>query len=82
MEKLTIKIHESSKSKPDQVITIPLSKLKIGQQLLPLKAKNILDREAIDISKLSELGNKNIPKGSLIEIETGKEKIIILIDAE
>ena len=80
MENLIIKIFESAKSKPDQVITIPISKINIGKQLLPVKAKNLLDKEAIDISKVSDLANKNISKGSLIEIDSGKEKIIISVD--
>ena len=82
MENLTIRIYDSGKAKPDQVITIPISKINIGKQLLPEKAKTILRREGIDISTLTELANKNISKGSLIEIESGKEKIVISIDAE
>ncbi len=80
MENLIIKIYDSGKAKPDQMITIPISKINMGKQLLPEKAKKILNREGIDISKLSELANKNIAKGSLIEIETGKEKIEISVD--
>ena len=80
MENLIIKIFETAKSKPDQVITVPLSKLNIGKQLLPVKAKNLLDREAIDITKVGELVSKSISKGSLIEIETGKEKIEISVE--
>ena len=82
MENLIIKIYESGKAKPDQMITIPISKINIGKQLLPEKAKTILGREGIDISTLTELANKNISKGPLIEIESGKEKIVISIDAE
>ena len=82
MVNLIIKIYDSGKAKPDQTITIPLSKINIGKQLLPEKAKTILGREGIKIKKLSELVNKNIPKGSLIEIETGKEKITISVDSE
>jgi len=80
MENLIIKIYDSGKPKPDQMITIPISKINIGKQLLPEKAKTILGREGIDISKLTELANKNISKGSLIEIDSGKEKIIISVD--
>jgi len=80
MENLIIKIFETGKSKPDQVITVPLSKLNIGKQLLPVKAKSLLDREAIDITKVGELVSKSISKGSLIEIETGKEKIEISVE--
>ena len=80
MENLIIKIYDSAKSKPDQIITIPISKINIGKQLLPVKAKNLLDKEAIDISKVYDLSNKNISKGPLIEIDSGKEKIIISVD--
>ena len=82
MENLIIKIHDSGKAKPDQVITIPLSKINIGKQLLPEKAKAILGREGIDITELSKLANKKISKGSLIEIESRKEKITISVDSE
>jgi hypothetical protein len=82
MDHLIIKIYDSGKSKPDQAITIPLSKLNISIQLLPEKAKTLLNREGIDISGLSELANKKISRGSLIEIETDKEKIIISVDSE
>jgi hypothetical protein len=58
METLKIYIFESGKSKPDQVITIPLSKLNVGKQLLPTKTKSILEKEGIDISDLSELTGK------------------------
>ena len=63
MDNLIIKINDSGKSKPDQAITIPLSKLNIGKQLLPEKAKTLLNREGIDISGLSEFTNKKISKG-------------------
>ena len=80
MENLIIKIYETAKAKPDQVITIPINKINIGKQLLPVKAKSLLEKEAIDISKVGDLVNKNIAKGSLIEIETGKDKIEISIE--
>ena len=80
MENLIIKIYDSGKAEPDQMITIPISKINIGKQLLPEKTIKILNREGIDISKLSELANKNTAKGSLIEIETDKEKIEISVD--
>ena len=82
MENLIIKIYDSGKAKPDQVITIPISKINIGKQLLPDKAKMLLGREGIDISKLSELANKKISKGSLIEIDSGEEKMVLSIDSE
>ena len=80
MENLKIHIFESGKSKPDQVITIPLSKLDLGKQLLPTKAKASLEKEGLGISTLGELAGKNITKGTLIEVESGKEKLVISIE--
>ena len=80
MENLKIHIFESGKSKPDQVITIPLSKLDLGKQLLPTKAKASLEKEGLDISTLSKLAGKKITKGTLIEVESGKEKLVISIE--
>ena len=82
MENLIIKIYDSGKAKPEQTITIPISKINIGKQLLSDKAKTILGREGIDLSILSELANRKISKGSLIEIESNKEKIVISVDSE
>ena len=42
----------------------------------------MLEREGIDISKMSELASKNISKGPLIEVETGKDKFVISVDSE
>jgi hypothetical protein len=80
MENLKIHLFESGKSKPNQVITIPLSKLNVGKQLLPTKAKTALEKEGIDIGQLSDLTSKNISKGALIEVESGKEKLVIAVE--
>jgi hypothetical protein len=80
MENLKIEIFESGKSKPDQAITIPLTKLNVGKQLLPAKAKTSLEKEGIDISNLSELTGKSISKGALIEVESGNEKLVISVE--
>ena len=80
METLKIEIFESGKSKLDQAITIPLSKLNVGKQLLPAKTKTILKKEGIDISNLSELTGKSISKGALIEVESDNEKIVISVE--
>jgi hypothetical protein len=80
METLKIHIFESGRSKPDQVITIPLSRLDLGKKLLPTKAKASLEKEGIDISTLGELAGKIITKGTLIEVESGKEKLVISVE--
>jgi len=80
MENLKIHMFETGKTKPETVITIPLNALHIAQDLIPNKTKISLEKEGIDIGKLSELTTKKSPKGTLIEIETAKEKLVISID--
>ena len=80
MENLKIYMFEAGKTKPETVITIPLNVLHIAQDLIPNKTKISLEKEGIDIGKLSELTTKKSPKGTLIEIETAKEKLVISIE--
>ena len=80
MEHLKIHLYEAGKTKPESIITIPLTALHIAQPLIPSRTKESLEREGIDISKLSELASKKGPKGILIEIESVKEKLTISIE--
>jgi len=80
MENLKINVYEAGKTKPDTIITIPLNMLSIAQDLIPIRTKQSLEKEGIDIGKLSELSAKKGPKGTLIEIESAKEKLVIAID--
>ena len=80
MENLKIYVYETGKTKPETVITIPLNALHIAQDLIPNKTKLSLEKEGIELSKLSELSTKKGPKGTLIEIETAREKLVLAID--
>ena len=80
MEKVIIHTYNSGKTKPEKVVTIPLSKLEIAKQYLPTQTEIFLRKEGINISCLGELANKNIGKGTLIEVESGKEKIVISVE--
>ena len=80
MENFMIKIYNSGKPKPEQTITIPLAKLKTGAQLLPAKAKELLQREDIDITRVSDLAAKSISKGILIEIENETNRIVMAVE--
>ena len=80
MENLRIHVFEAGKTKPETIITIPLNVLNIAQDLIPSRMKQSLEKEGIDINKLGGLSTKKSPKGTLIEIETPKEKLVISID--
>ena len=77
-----IKIHkfEGDQIKPEKTVTISVSRLEIAQDLMPSDIKALLKREGIDINKMPDISAKNIPKGTLIEVQTGKERIVIDIE--
>ena len=80
MEKLIIHIYESEKAKPDKTVTIPLARLDIVRPLIPVQLKAILDKEGINLDSLAELTGKSVVKGPLIEVQTGKEKVVLEVE--
>ncbi len=80
MENLIIQMYESGKSKPEKVVTIPISKLTLAKKFLPAQTMKFLRKEGMDIGSLDELANKTIGKGTLIEVETGKDKVVISVE--
>jgi len=80
VQNLMLHVHQAGKSEPKTKVTIPLSGFHVGEKLLPRKVKEILEREGIDLSGITELYSKKGPKGTLIEIEDSDEKLVIMID--
>ena len=71
---------EGDRSKPEKSVIIPVSRLEIAQKLMPSDIRALLKKEGIHINKLSDLSTKNIPKGTLIEVHTEKDKIVIDVE--
>ena len=80
MENIKIHLFEGDKSKPEKTVIFPVSRMEIVQELMPSDVKALLKREGIDLTKIPDLSTKNIPKGTLIEVQTGKNKIVIDIE--
>lgn len=79
MENLLIHIYDVSKSEPELKITIPLTAVHLIDHLLPKATRLSLDKKGIVLRGLGELIHKKGPKGVLIEIEQGSEKMIISV---
>ena len=79
MEILKIEHFVPGKTKPETSTTISLNVIEHGKKLIPTKIKAVIKNEGIDINQLAELAEKKIPKGRLIEVENGKEKIVISV---
>jgi hypothetical protein len=80
MQTLKLHIFEAGKTEPEIKITIPLSTLHISEKLLPKRIKDSLEKEGIELAELSGLFAKQGPRGTLIEIEQVKEKLVIMIE--
>ena len=77
-----IKIHmfESDKSKPEKTVIISVTRLEVAQKLMPSDIKAMLKKEGIDINQLTDLSTQTISKGTLIEVQTGKNRIVIDVE--
>ncbi len=80
VQNLRLHIHRPGSSEAHTKVTIPLSGFHVGEKLLPKKVKEMLGREGIDLSSITDLYSKKGPRGVLIEIEDADEKLVILID--
>ncbi len=75
---LKIKLFKNGKTDPEMKIRIPVATFRIAWKLFPVKVKAILENEGIDLAGFCEffLGAPP-PKGLLIEIEDGRDKLAI-----
>ncbi len=80
MKKLMIQLHKRQETKPEITITIPLNSLHMSMQFIPKKVKSFLEKEGIDLKQCEELIKEKDLKGTIIEIETPGEKIVISVD--
>ena len=71
---------EADKSKPEKIVIISVTRLEIAQKLMPSDIKAMLKKEGIDINQLTDLSTQSIPKGTLIEVQTGKNRIVIDVE--
>jgi hypothetical protein len=80
MQNIKIHMFEGDKSKPEKTVIILFTQLEIAQKLMPSDIKALLKKEGIDIKKISKLATQSIPKGTLIEVHTGKDRIVIDVE--
>lgn len=81
MKNLKITVCKSGQEdKPEKIITMPLTSLRLAIQLLPKKVKSILEKEGIELGQCTELIKEKDLKGTLIEIESPNEKMVISIE--
>ena len=67
--KLVIKQYSTAPKKPIKTITIPLSALKRFASLIPLKVKEELEKEGIDLQNIIKISESTKVKGELLALE-------------
>jgi len=80
MANLKIKVYKTGKAKPETVVTIPSTVVRIATSLLPKKAKLALKNEGIDLNELSSLAEKQGVTGYLVEVERKTQRIVISLE--
>ena len=79
MENLILHIYKRRQDNPEKTVTIPLKTINFSLALLPKEVKASLEREGIDISQCRELVKEKVFEGTLIEIESSDEKLVISV---
>ena len=77
MAKVKISVYKTGQAKPETVVTIPLTVVRIATGLLPKKAKLALKEEGIDLNEIADLAEKQAVKGTILKVEKEAEKITI-----
>jgi len=80
MQNIKIHLFEGDKSKPEKTVIIPVTRWEIAKKLMPIDIKTLLKKEGISISKLSHHTTKTMPKGTLIDVQSEKDRIVIDIE--
>ena len=79
---LKIRVFKIGQEKPETVVTIPLTVVRIATKLLPKKAKVALKEEGIDLNEIAELAQEQAVTGTLLKVEREAEGMIIEIAIE
>ncbi len=80
MAKLRIKIYKAGRAKPETVISIPLTVVRVATKLVPKKAKEAWEKEGIDLNEIASLAERQDVSGELVEVEKETERIVISIE--
>ena len=80
MPDLKIKVYKAGQVKPEMVVTIPLTIVRMATKLMPTKVKSALENEGIDLNEIVSIAEKQDVTGKLVEVEKETERIVISIE--
>ena len=80
MADLKIKVYKTGQEKPETVVTIPGTVVRIAKKLIPEKARLAMEQEGINLEEIASLMESEGASGKLIEVEHETERIVISIE--
>jgi hypothetical protein len=80
MAELKILIYKGGAAEPDSKVIVPIKALRLVTRLLPGKVADALAKEGIDLEAVAAAASAEQPIGTLIEVESPDERIVVLIE--
>jgi hypothetical protein len=80
MAELKVLIYKAGAAEPYSKVIVPLKTLGLVARLLPGKVADALAREGIDLDRVAAVSATSGPIGTLLEVESAEERVVILIE--
>jgi hypothetical protein len=80
MKNLKIELYKSGQKEAEKTVTVPLTSLHVSLELMPKNVKASLEADRIDLTRCEGLTKEKDLRGTLIEIENPKEKLVISLE--
>jgi hypothetical protein len=80
MKSLKIEVYKPGQRGAEKTVTVPLTALHVSLELMPKNVKASLDADGINLTRCERLTKEKELKGTLIEIENPKEKLVISLE--
>jgi hypothetical protein len=77
---LKVLIYKAGAREPDSKVIVPLKAASVVVRLLPGKVADALAKEGVDLSKIAAASGTDGPIGTLLEIKSPEERVVILVE--
>ena len=82
MKSLKIEVYKPGQRGAEKTVIVPLTSLQVSLELLPKNIKTSLDADGINLTRCEGLTKEKDLRGTLIEIENPKEKLVISLEGQ
>jgi hypothetical protein len=82
MKNLKLEVYKRGQREAEKTVTVPLATLHFSLELMPENVKASLEADGVDLTRCEELTKEKNLRGTLIEIENPKEKLVISLKGE